>query len=169
MARNQEKAQAMLNKFLTYKASLTAKPAERRPHLASMVDTLSEAEKWRKTLIKEISKKVAEIQNGERKKKQTTKEARRKERKKGRKEERRRRLQACVCTIDVALVLDVSIVSEVFVLVGIMHFSIIFPRMHFSQSIIPLLCMCISCAFVLVRVFLVFCATFLMVFPVFLL
>ena len=63
MARNQEKSQAMLNKFLAAKAGFEKKPEERRPYLASMVDNLQEAQKWRNTLVRDISAKVMEIQN----------------------------------------------------------------------------------------------------------
>jgi hypothetical protein len=34
------------------------KKAERRPHLASLCETLPEAEKWRRQILKEITKKV---------------------------------------------------------------------------------------------------------------
>lgn len=37
---------------------------ERRPFLACDCDNLKAAEKWRKQIIGEISKKVAQIQNG---------------------------------------------------------------------------------------------------------
>ncbi|ETI51861.1 hypothetical protein F441_04872 [Phytophthora nicotianae CJ01A1] len=36
----------------------------RRPYLASQCDNLKEAERWRRQIIREISKKVADIQNG---------------------------------------------------------------------------------------------------------
>jgi pre-mRNA-splicing factor ISY1 len=61
MARNQEKAQSLLNRWL----SLTRpeKPKERRPYLASECKSLAEAEKWRFQILKEISAKVLYIQN----------------------------------------------------------------------------------------------------------
>lgn len=37
---------------------------ERRPYLATECTNLKEAEKWRVQIIREISKKVAQIQNG---------------------------------------------------------------------------------------------------------
>lgn len=37
---------------------------DRRPFLASDCDNLVDAEKWRRQIIKEVSRKVAEIQNG---------------------------------------------------------------------------------------------------------
>lgn len=36
----------------------------RRPALASMCDSIGEAEKWRRELIRDVSRKVSEIQNG---------------------------------------------------------------------------------------------------------
>ena len=37
---------------------------ERRPHLASDCDNLADSERWRRSIIKEVSKKIAMIQNG---------------------------------------------------------------------------------------------------------
>lgn len=37
---------------------------ERRPYLSSECDDLPKAEKWRRQIIGEISRKVAQIQNG---------------------------------------------------------------------------------------------------------
>ena len=37
---------------------------ERRPYLATECDELPKAEKWRRQIIGEISRKVAQIQNG---------------------------------------------------------------------------------------------------------
>ncbi|KAJ2676849.1 NineTeen Complex (NTC) component [Coemansia spiralis] len=37
------------------------KPKERRPHLASLVDTLDDAEKWRRDVIRDISRAVSRI------------------------------------------------------------------------------------------------------------
>lgn len=65
MARNQEKAQSMLYRFREAQASslgLTPKPT-RRPRLASSVTSLKECEKWRGEVIREISRKVAKIQD----------------------------------------------------------------------------------------------------------
>ncbi|RLN50645.1 hypothetical protein BBJ28_00003966, partial [Nothophytophthora sp. Chile5] len=45
---------------LVYSASNTS----RRPYLASQCDNLKDAERWRRQIIREISKKVADIQNG---------------------------------------------------------------------------------------------------------
>ncbi|RDX83041.1 Pre-mRNA-splicing factor ISY1-like protein, partial [Mucuna pruriens] len=63
MARNEEKAQSMLNRFITMKAEEKKKPKERRPFLASECRDLSEADKWRQQIMREIGRKVAEIQN----------------------------------------------------------------------------------------------------------
>ncbi|AEE76149.1 putative pre-mRNA-splicing factor Isy1, helix hairpin bin domain superfamily [Arabidopsis thaliana] len=63
MARNEEKAQSMLNRFITQKESEKKKPKERRPYLASECRDLAEADKWRQQILREIGSKVAEIQN----------------------------------------------------------------------------------------------------------
>lgn len=62
MARNQEKAQAMLNRFLADKQGKPATKAK-RPHLASACSDLNEADRWRQQLLREIGRKVMEIQN----------------------------------------------------------------------------------------------------------
>lgn len=63
MARNEEKAQSMLNRYITLKAEEKKKPKERRPYLASECNDLAEADKWRQQIMREIGRKVAEIQN----------------------------------------------------------------------------------------------------------
>ncbi|KXS12933.1 Isy1-domain-containing protein [Gonapodya prolifera JEL478] len=65
MARNQEKAQSMLYRFReAQQAELgLVKANEKRPYLASMVDDLKEAERWRGQILSEIGKKVAKIQD----------------------------------------------------------------------------------------------------------
>uniref|UniRef100_M4F8Z6 Uncharacterized protein n=1 Tax=Brassica campestris TaxID=3711 RepID=M4F8Z6_BRACM len=62
MARNEEKAQSMLNRFVTMKESENKKPVQRRPYLASECRDLADADKWRHQIMREISRKVAEIQ-----------------------------------------------------------------------------------------------------------
>jgi len=62
MARNEEKAQAMLNRWISMKRML-AMPPEKRPTIASETHSLNECEKWRASVIKDIAKKVQEIQN----------------------------------------------------------------------------------------------------------
>lgn len=63
MARNEEKAQSMLNRFIAMKEEEKKKPKERRPYLASECRDLAEADKWRQQIMREIGRKVAEIQN----------------------------------------------------------------------------------------------------------
>ncbi|CAM9940271.1 unnamed protein product, partial [Heterosigma akashiwo] len=63
MARNEEKAQAILNKWTTMKKDYEKGEDQRRPFLSSDCHDLSEAEQWRRQVIKEITKKVADIQN----------------------------------------------------------------------------------------------------------
>jgi len=53
----------MLARWLRYKEESVKGPKKRRPYLAELCDNLHEAEKWRGTIIKDISKNVAEIQN----------------------------------------------------------------------------------------------------------
>lgn len=96
MARNEEKAQSLLNRWTSMKqdfsdtfkecVSMPIRPYNlckspcrltgdtmcfvwcicfsRRPYLASQCDNLKDAERWRRQIIREISKKVADIQNG---------------------------------------------------------------------------------------------------------
>ena len=53
----------MLNRFLTAKKDEQRGPKEKRPYLATECIDLNEADKWRYQIIKEIGKKVMEIQN----------------------------------------------------------------------------------------------------------
>ncbi|DBA94789.1 hypothetical protein WJX77_004489 [Trebouxia sp. C0004] len=63
MARNEEKAQAMLNRFLAGKAEEARGPKEKRPYLATECHDLNEADRWRQQILREIGRKVMEIQN----------------------------------------------------------------------------------------------------------
>ncbi|KAK4523821.1 hypothetical protein GAYE_SCF00G1717 [Galdieria yellowstonensis] len=65
MARNEEKAQSMLNRYLRGKAEEKGEyyPGQQRPYLASMCDRLDAAEQWRNQVLREITSKVVEIQN----------------------------------------------------------------------------------------------------------
>ncbi|KAK8973814.1 hypothetical protein V6N11_032944 [Hibiscus sabdariffa] len=63
MARNEEKAQSMLNRFIALKVEEKKKPKERRPFLAFECRDLAEADKWRQQIMREIGHKVTEIQN----------------------------------------------------------------------------------------------------------
>lgn len=63
MARNHEKAQSMLNKLLASKQEDARGPKQRRPYLATQCNDLNQADKWRQQILREIGKKVMEIQN----------------------------------------------------------------------------------------------------------
>ncbi|KAJ8604976.1 hypothetical protein CTAYLR_006884 [Chrysophaeum taylorii] len=64
MARNEEKSQLMLNKWVTMKKEFTGgRVAERRPYSAADCTSLGEAEKWRLDIVRTISRKVSQIQN----------------------------------------------------------------------------------------------------------
>lgn len=63
MARNQEKAQSMMNRYLKGKQDEQSGPKKLRPFLASEVSDLQEADKWHHQIVREISRKVSEIQN----------------------------------------------------------------------------------------------------------
>lgn len=63
MARNQEKAQSMMNRYLKGKQDELAGPKKLRPFLASECIDLHEADKWHNQIVREISRKVSEIQN----------------------------------------------------------------------------------------------------------
>nr|XP_020467875.1 pre-mRNA-splicing factor ISY1 homolog [Monopterus albus] len=62
MARNAEKAMTALARFRQAQLE-EGKVKERRPFLASECNERPKAEKWRRQIISEISKKVAQIQN----------------------------------------------------------------------------------------------------------
>ena len=47
MARNEEKAQAMLNRWVTMKRRLASKPPEKRPEITGEVNSITECDKWR--------------------------------------------------------------------------------------------------------------------------
>mmetsp|Transcript_7975 Transcript_7975/g.29501 ORF Transcript_7975/g.29501 Transcript_7975/m.29501 type:complete len:282 (-) Transcript_7975:38-883(-) len=65
MARNEEKANALLNRWLDAKAGIlgTKRDPKKRPFLASECNDVAEADKWRSQILREIGKKVMEIQN----------------------------------------------------------------------------------------------------------
>ncbi|EDO45398.1 predicted protein [Nematostella vectensis] len=64
MARNAEKAMTMLSRWYDVQRKEAGKGIkERRPFLATECDNLQEAEKWRHQIIREVAKKVAQIQN----------------------------------------------------------------------------------------------------------
>lgn len=53
----------MLNRFLAGKEADKRGPKERRPYLATECSDLNEADKWRQQILREIGRKVMEIQN----------------------------------------------------------------------------------------------------------
>lgn len=63
MARNEEKAQSMLNRLLAAKQADARPERQKRPYLATECTDLNEADKWRQQILREIGKKVMEIQN----------------------------------------------------------------------------------------------------------
>jgi len=67
MARPEEKAQAMMNKWTTmkeqYDEGLGLAQKKKRPYLASLCETLYAAEQWRREIIREISNGIRDIQN----------------------------------------------------------------------------------------------------------
>lgn len=63
MARNAEKALTTLARWRAAKEQEAGKNV-RRPYLASECTDVGKCEKWRIEIIREIAKKVAQIQNG---------------------------------------------------------------------------------------------------------
>ena len=63
MARNEEKAMAMLNRWVRMKRSLNQKQRDKRPEDPMVVDTIQECESWRQSIIREMVKRVSDIQN----------------------------------------------------------------------------------------------------------
>ncbi|KAI8146757.1 pre-mRNA-splicing factor ISY1 [Fennellomyces sp. T-0311] len=65
MARNEEKAQSMLYRFREAQAAELGlvRKKERRPALASTVETVGECERWRRQILGEVSRKVSKIQD----------------------------------------------------------------------------------------------------------
>lgn len=61
MARNEEKAQSMLSRYL--RTSRGGETRRRRPYLATLCDDVDEAEKWRLQVLRDIRRQVEEIQN----------------------------------------------------------------------------------------------------------
>lgn len=53
----------MLNRFLQAKQDDQRGPKQRRPYLATECTDLNEADKWRQQILREIGRKVMEIQN----------------------------------------------------------------------------------------------------------
>jgi len=63
MARNQEKAQALLNRFVTAKRDANRPDKSQRPYLATECSSVGDCDLYRNQIVKEISKKVSLIQN----------------------------------------------------------------------------------------------------------
>ena len=64
MARPEEKAQNMMNKWVKMREGEGIEPRQqRRPHLASLCEHLHDAEKWRRQIVREISDGIMKIQN----------------------------------------------------------------------------------------------------------
>jgi pre-mRNA-splicing factor ISY1 len=61
--KNEEKAHAMLNRWVAMKKELNSRSKEKRPSLSTECNNLQECERWRGQIIKEVTKKVADIQN----------------------------------------------------------------------------------------------------------
>lgn len=61
--KNEEKAHAMLNRWVAMKKELNSRSKDKRPYLSTECNNLQECERWRNQIIKEITKKVADIQN----------------------------------------------------------------------------------------------------------
>lgn len=53
----------MLNRWVAMKSEEFRGKKERRPFLASECDNLSDSERWRRSILKEVSKKINHIQN----------------------------------------------------------------------------------------------------------
>ncbi len=64
MARNEEKAQSMLNWWWAFKSGDLDKKERKRPYLASKCNNTIACEKWRLQILHEIGQKVQEIQSG---------------------------------------------------------------------------------------------------------
>lgn len=62
MARNEEKAQSMLHRYLRSKRD-EGRSERRRPYLATLCDDVDEAEKWHNQVLRDIRRRVEEIQN----------------------------------------------------------------------------------------------------------
>lgn len=63
MARNEEKAMAMLNRWVKMKRSLNTKDRGKRPKNTDECNNLQDADMWRNQIIRELVKKVSDIQN----------------------------------------------------------------------------------------------------------
>lgn len=67
VARNEEKAQSMLYRFREAQAAELGlvQKTDRRPRLAAHCKDLRQCERWRGEILREISRKVSKIQDGQ--------------------------------------------------------------------------------------------------------
>lgn len=63
MARNEEKALTLFNRWQTFKKDFHSDASNRRPLLASECNSLGDSEKWRREIIRDITKKISAIHN----------------------------------------------------------------------------------------------------------
>ena len=63
MARNAEKAMTTLARWRASQLEEPTPKRQKRPYLATECDDLGDAQKWRLDIIREISRKVSQIQN----------------------------------------------------------------------------------------------------------
>ncbi|CEM36115.1 unnamed protein product [Vitrella brassicaformis CCMP3155] len=64
MARNAEKAQSMLNRWVSLKSGISkGVTAGRRPRLSTQCSNVEDCEFWRRQIVKETSRRIQEIQN----------------------------------------------------------------------------------------------------------
>jgi pre-mRNA-splicing factor ISY1 len=63
MARNEEKALTLWSKWTTFKKDFHSASTNRRPLLSSDCSSLPDAEKHRRTIVSEVTKKISSIQN----------------------------------------------------------------------------------------------------------
>jgi len=63
MARNEEKAQNMMNRWVAAQVDATRRDRGVRPYLSSVCDDLGDCEYWRRDIIREVTALVRDIQN----------------------------------------------------------------------------------------------------------
>ena len=63
MARNEEKALTLFSKWNTFKSTFHADSANRRPLVAAECESLADAQKWRREIIQDVTRKISAIQN----------------------------------------------------------------------------------------------------------
>mmetsp|Transcript_39242 Transcript_39242/g.97176 ORF Transcript_39242/g.97176 Transcript_39242/m.97176 type:complete len:284 (+) Transcript_39242:84-935(+) len=63
MARNEEKANNMFNRWVAGKQAALKGEKDRRPYLATECKDLNQCDQWRQEILREVGKKVMDIQN----------------------------------------------------------------------------------------------------------